>query len=178
MRQGRLTSASTRVLAAGLAVGCAGLASVSMAAGRSSASSSLQVAVSGAPKRPVFTLVGNGLQLPGASPTSWPTSQTGCDTLKVGGDPGHDYGTNFYLLAWDGQPGGQNNLRIAAGRYRPTFGELDCIGLVVLSHSPTKLTFTLGHAYADYYKPQWIQKGDVVNVVLNGVSVAGIVQYP
>ena len=55
--------------------------------------------------------------------------------------------------------------------------DLDCIGIIVLSHSPTNLTFALGQAYRQYYQANWIQNGDVVEVVLNGESVAGVVHY-
>jgi hypothetical protein len=54
---------------------------------------------------------------------------------------------------------------------------LDCIGIIVLSHSPTKLTFALGQAYREYYQADWIQNGNVVEVVLDGASIAAVVHY-
>ena len=43
-------------------------------------------------------------------------------------------------------------LRGEGFRYRPSLNELDCIGIVVLKHTPTRVTFTLGHAYTEYYR--------------------------
>lgn len=65
------------------------------------------------------------------------------------------------------------------GRYRPSLNELDCIGIVVLSHTPTKVTFTPGHAYTQYYrgKPRLIRNQDVLEVVLNGATFSTVAHF-
>jgi hypothetical protein len=147
---------------------------VSNSIGATAPASSLTVG--GSPKKPVVTIAGQGLRVPAANPAEVPTKQAKCK-LKVDGNPGLDYGTQFYLLAWAARPSRRGRLLISAGRYRPALGTLDCIGIVVLSQSPTKVTFGLGGAYAQYYSPYWIQNGDVVEVVLNGDARATVVHY-
>jgi hypothetical protein len=84
----------------------------------------------------------------------------------------------LYLIAWGGQPNDSNAQLYSAGRYRPKLNELDCIGLIVLSHSPSKLVFTFGHAYAQYRSQyRQLQNGDVIEVVVNKASFATVVRY-
>jgi hypothetical protein len=72
-----------------------------------------------------------------------------------------------------------NAEKYSAGRYRPTLGELDCIGLIVGKPTPSKMTFTLGAAYAQHYVSSTgpIHDGDVVEVVLGKAACATVVHY-
>jgi hypothetical protein len=134
--------------------------------------------VTGSTARPVFTVSGTGLTIPPPSPKTSPSGQPLCP-LKISGNSGLDYGTRFYVIVWDGQPADSNAQLYAAGRYRPELNELDCIGIVVLKHSPTRVTFTFGHGYLQYYrgKPGLIRAGDVVDVVVNGASFATVIRF-
>lgn len=158
---------------------CAAVTGVGLAARTHAVAASItSLKVSGSSTRPVFTMTGHGLALPKPNPAAAPTNQTLCP-LKTTGNVGYDYGTQFALLAWDAQPADTNNLLYAAGRYRPSLNELDCIGIVVLTHSETRVSFTLGHAYQQYYltKPRAIRNGDVVEVVLGAARFATVVRF-
>lgn len=70
----------------------------------------------------------------------------------------------------------------AAGRYRPQLSELDCIGLVVVSFSPTKVVFRLGAAYreptSDRASRRYdLAEGDTVVVGVNGARFTARVHY-
>lgn len=136
------------------------------------------LSVSGSSSRPVFTVVGHGLAVPTPNPKVSPSGQPLCP-LKISGNAGLDYGTQFGLITWDGQLQDANAQIYAAGRYRPSLNELDCIGIVVLTHTPTRITFTLGHAYTQYYqaKPRLIRAGDVVEVILGHARFATVVRF-
>ena len=134
--------------------------------------------VRGTPTSPLFTVVGAGLAVPRANPKKSPSNQKLCP-LTISGNAGFDYGTQLYVVAWDGSPTGTNAFMYAGGRYRPSLDELDCIGIVVLSHSPTRLTFTFGHGYVQYYgsKPRLLRNGDVVQVAVRGATAATVVHF-
>lgn len=157
----------------GAAVGLGGAGAAHETALRAMVTS---VVVSGAPARPVFTISGHGLTLPARNPGKAPARQPLCP-LKTTGTVGFDYGTNFYLIAWDGQPTATNSQLYSAGRYRPALNELDCLGIVVLSHTPTKVAFTLGHAYTQFGSFRALQNGDVIEVVIDGAAFATVVDY-
>jgi hypothetical protein len=165
---------SIRLAAVFVAVLC-GLAVLAAAA---SAATINSLTVSGTPANPVFTVTGSGLTVPVPNPKASPSKQALCP-LAISGNAGLDYGTGLYLVGWDGQTGGTNAQLYAAGRYRPTLNELDCIGLVVLSHTPTRVRFTFGHAYVQYYraKPRLLRNGDVVEVVIGGAPYAAVVRF-
>jgi len=148
------------------------------ATSRAAAATISSLTVSGSAARPIFTVVGRGLTLPPANPKKSPSNQPLCP-LAISGNAGFDYGTQFYLVGWDAQMGDANNQLYAAGRYRPGLNELDCIGIVVLTHTPARITFTFGHAYLQYYraKPRLIENGDVIEVVLRGASFATVVHF-
>jgi hypothetical protein len=162
-----------------IAIACAsGLASVANGADGQQASSLIRsLTISGTAGNPTFTIMGTHLTVPHRNPAQTPTGQPLCPS-KTSGPVGYDYGTHFYLIAWDGQPAGRNNALYSAGRYRPSLNELDCIGLIVLSHSPTKVVFTFGHAYAQF-RSQYreLENGDVIDVALNGSSIATVVHF-
>jgi hypothetical protein len=135
------------------------------------------LSVGGSPAKPVFTITGTGLTVPAPNPRTSPSGQQLCP-LKISGNAGFDYGTQFYLIDWDAQPNGTNSQLYAAGRYRPNLNELDCIGLVVLAHTPTKVSFTFGHAYVQYRsKYRTLGNQDVIEVVLNGAALATVVHF-
>lgn len=157
------------------------IASAVLLAGTASATSHRAAAVirsltvSGSVSRPIFTISGAGLAVPRPNPAVSPSNQKLCP-LRISGNAGLDYGTSFYLIGWDAQVGDSNSQLYAAGRYRPRLSELDCIGIVVLAHTPTRVTFTFGHAYVQYYrsKPRLLHNGDVIEVVLGGASFAAV----
>lgn len=167
-------TAAVAGLLACAAVAAAGLAARTHAAGASITS----LTVSGSSTRPVFTIRGHGLVLPKPAPAVSPSNQPLCP-LTISGNAGYDYGTQFGLLAWAAQPADTNALLYAAGRYRPSLNELDCIGIVVLTHSQEKVSFTFGHAYRQYYvaKPRALRSGDVVEVVFRGARFATVVRF-
>src|SRR5690349_14404001 len=134
-----------------------------------SATTITSLTVRGSASKPIFTITGKGLAVPKPNPKASPSNQSLCP-LKIAGNAGFDYGTRFYLLAWAAQPNDTNGLFYGMGRYRPSLNELDCIGIVVLTHTPTKITFTPGHAYTQYYRarPRLIRVQDVLEVALNG----------
>ena len=171
----RKLAASAITLAVALGCHTAGFAS---AANEQQTSTVIKsVTISGTPAEPIFTIRGKHLSVPARNPSRSPSGQPLCP-LKVTGNAGFDYGSRFYLIAWDGQPSGHNNQLYAAGRYRPPLNELDCIGLIVRSHSPTRIAFTFGHAYTQF-RSQYreLKNGDVVEAVLNGASSATVVHF-
>lgn len=157
---------------------CAGLAGTALAGRASVAASITSLTVTGGPSNPTFTITGHGLAIPSPNPKSSPSNQPLCP-VSISGNAGLNYGTQFYMVAWAAQPNDTNSQLYAAGRYRPKLNELDCIGIVVKFHSATRVTFTLGHGYVQYYrsKPRWIRRGDVVEVVLRGAAVATVVRF-
>jgi hypothetical protein len=165
-------------LSALVLVGCSVLSGVAGGAGQRLATVVIKsVTVSGTPARPIFTITGSGLSVPAPSPSVSPSGQPLCP-VKIAGSAGLDYGTHLYLIGWDGQPNGSNKQLYSAGRYRPKLNELDCIGLIVLSHSPSKLVFTFGHAYTQFRSQyRQLQTGDVIELVVNAASFATVVRY-
>lgn len=166
------------VVAALALVGCAALCGPALGAHASQAAAITALKVSGTSSRPVFTIVGHGLSVPEPNPKVSPSNQPLCP-VAISGNAGLDYGMQFSLVAWDGQPDSTNAQLYAAGRYRPSLNELDCIGIVVLSHTAERVTFTLGHAYQEYYKakPRWLKNGDVVEVTLKGATFATVLHF-
>jgi hypothetical protein len=152
--------------------------SIAGAADKQQASASIRsLTVSGTPAKPIFIIRGTHLTVPARNPSRSPSDQPLCP-LKVTGHVGFDYGNTFYLIGWDGQPTGHNNELYSAGRYRPSLNELDCIGLIVRSHSPAKIAFTFGHAYAQFPSQyRELENGDVIEVVLNGAPFATVVHF-
>jgi hypothetical protein len=169
---------SLRQAVAAVTVVACSLAVAVTASGRAAAPAITALKVTGSASRPVFTVVGQGLAVPSPSPKTSPSGQPLCP-LKISGNAGLDYGTEFGLVVWDGQLQDANAQLYAAGRYRPQLNELDCIGIVVLAHTAERVTFTLGHGYVQYYrsKPRLIRSGDVVEVVLGRARFATVVRF-
>lgn len=136
------------------------------------------VGVSGGPSHPVFTIKGRGLVVPRPNPNASPSGQQLCP-LQISGNAGLDYGTNLFVAIWDGQTNDVNNLLFSGGRYRPALNELDCIGLIVLKHTPSQITLTFGHGYQQYYgnKPRFIHNGDVIDVGDGAARFATVVHF-
>jgi hypothetical protein len=134
--------------------------------------------IRGGPTDPTFTIVGRHLTLPKPNPAGSSAGTQLCP-LQVTGNAGLTYGTGFYMVVWAAQVNATNAEKYSAGRYRPTLGELDCIGLIVGKLTPSKITFTLGAAYAQHYvsSPGPIHNGDVVEVVLGKATCATVVHY-
>lgn len=133
------------------------------------------VKVSGSSSHPVFTVMGHGLSVPEPNPRMSPSGQPLCP-LKISGNAGFDYGNAFFVIVWDGQPKDANTQLYAAGRYRPTLNELDCIGIVVIAHTAERITFTFGHGYQQYYsaKPRLLHDGDVIEVGVGAARFATV----
>jgi hypothetical protein len=136
------------------------------------------VKVHGKPSKPVFTVLGHGLKIPKPNPTTSPSNQPLCPVV-ITGNAGFDYGNSFFVNMWDGQPNGTNAQLYAAGRYRPTLSELDCIGIVVLKHTAKSIKFTFGHGYQQLYsaKPRFLENGDVIEVGLGRLRFATVVHF-
>jgi hypothetical protein len=92
--------------------------------------------------------------------------------LRIRGNAGHDYGNRFYVVV-----SGRHGKRLyGAGRYKPKWNELDCIGLIVLSHSPRRITFTFGSAYRQFSYPR-LRNGQHVKVVVDARTHRIVARY-
>ena len=163
-----------------VAIGCAvalvlGIlyAPVSTAADRTSRKpavlTSLRVLLT--PKGPVFLVTGRGLTIPPRHPATAPRKRKLCQ-LNPSDPVGYDYGDQFFVTLFTKRGG----TRLwGAGRYQPQRNELDCIGLVVLSHTATRVSFRLGAAYTQFhYAP--LRNPRFVEVSLDGVSLGVVVR--
>jgi hypothetical protein len=148
------------------------------APGRAAGATITALTISGTTTRPVFIVTGRGLSVPPKNPRASPSNQTLCP-VKINGKAGFDYGTQFSLIVWGAQPADTDTELYSAGRYRPALNELDCIGIIVLTHTPKRITFTFGAGYVQLYraKPRLIKNGDVVEVTLEGATFATVVRF-
>ena len=129
------------------------------------------VTFTGSSADPTITIAGSSLgQLPSPNPAYTPEGHPLCP-LSPSGNQGYDYGTNLYLY--------DPARNWAGGRYRPELGELDCIGLIVQTFTPTKIVFKFGSAYAQYQKQDnyLLAEGDPYQVAANGATLQGTVHY-
>jgi hypothetical protein len=122
----------------------------------------------GSPTDPTFVVHGESLgKQPPPNPAGHPAGLNGCPT--VAGDNGYDYGTSLYLAVpaknW------------AGGRYRPSLNETDCIDLVVTKFTSTEVDFHFGPFYAQYHNKFSLEKGDEVQVAVNGATKTVHVEY-
>jgi hypothetical protein len=123
-------------------------------------------------KRPVFVVEGRGLTLPPLRPRRSPANTRLC-RLQVKGNAGHDYGDLLYVTVFAGEHGKR---LYGAGRFHPQSTELDCIGLIILSHSSTRISFTFGNAYSQFsYRP--LAAGNRVDITVGANSFDRIVRY-
>jgi hypothetical protein len=173
-RHGAPFAAAIATLVAGAAFVAATAAAADAGLTRSAAPAAVitSVAFSGSPAKPTVTVTGRGLSIPAPTPSTSPSNQPLCPKV-IKGNAGLDYGTRLYVTAFS-----NDKLKYSAGRYRPGLQELDCIGIIVLSHSPTKIRFQFGAAYrqADFGYPH-ITNGDLVEVVVNGGAYGLVVRY-
>jgi hypothetical protein len=131
------------------------------------------VTFTGGPTDPTVTIVGTGFgSRPQPSPSYQPAPPEGtippygCTT---GGNVGYDYAVNLWLV--DSAEG----RGWAAGRYRPGVKELDCVGLLLSSYTPTKIVYRLG---ADYKAHAYqLATGDPYQVAVKDALKQGIVRY-
>jgi hypothetical protein len=153
-----------------------GLAAPAVAASAAASTTVItSVKVTGSPSKPVFTITGKGLSVPAPSPKGSPSNTPGCP-VKIKGKAGLDYGTQFYVDAFATGTGEDKQL-YSAGRYRPSTNETDCIGLIVQSHTPTKVTFTFGSAYSQFPQYRKLLNGDLIEVVFKGAKTGLVVHY-
>jgi hypothetical protein len=130
------------------------------------------VTFTGSAARPIVTILGTGFGVrPRPAPSYRPTPPAGtappygCSTK---GNVGYDYGTRLWLAdlasgrVW------------SAGRYRPSLNELDCVGLLIVSYTPTKVVYRLGVDYTVHHYR--LAKGDPYQVGVNGALRRGVVR--
>jgi hypothetical protein len=172
-------AAALLVLLLGLGLGLAGVATSAAShhhtkstARRHQKASVVAVAMRGSPTRPVFQVRGTGLRVPRAQPHGSPSGKRLCH-LRISGNAGHDYGNRLYVIVYKSRHGRR---LYGAGRYYPHERELDCIGLIVLSHSSRRITFTFGSAYTQYAYPL-LRNGRRVKIVLGSDAKSIVAHY-
>lgn len=131
------------------------------------------VSFSGGASNPTVTIVGSGFgSRPQPAPSYKPAPPNGTRPpygCTTSGNVGYDYGTKLWLA--DAAKG----RGWAAGRYRAGVKELDCVGLLVSSYTPTKIVYRLGADYeVHHYK---LAAGDPYQISVNGTSEHGVVHY-
>lgn len=129
------------------------------------------VVFSGSVTAPTVTVNGSGLgSMPTPNPTYTPEGTQLCP-LAASGNEGYDYGTDLYLF--------DSPRNWAGGRYRPELQELDCVGLLVTTFTPTKVVFQFGSAYTkDGAKNNYVlAEGDAYQLAVNGATFTGTVNY-
>jgi hypothetical protein len=133
-----------------------------------------KVTVQGTIVRPTIVITGSGFgSRPARKPSYKPKPPRGNRapySCTTGGDVGYDYGTSLWLEV---HPAGAPTW--SAGRYRPALKELDCVGLVALSYSNTRISFRLGK---DYLVQSYdLSAGTGFKVGVKGATKSGTVKY-
>jgi hypothetical protein len=120
------------------------------------------VAFKGTIVRPTIVITGTGF---GKRPARVKAKSATC---RSSGDVGYDYGTSLWLEV---TPAGGGNW--AAGRSKGK--TVDCIGLVALSWSSTRVTYRLG----SYYLTSGVDltRGSGYRVGVKGATKTGTVRY-
>ena len=127
------------------------------------------VTLGGSQQNPSIVVHGTNLgSKPAPNPSGSPSNQPLCPVV-IKGNVGLDYGTSLYL--------NDNTGNFAAGRYRPTVNELDCIGLIVTKFTPTEVDFRPGSGYQQFSPKYQINDGDAIEVAVNGASKTVHVKY-
>jgi hypothetical protein len=139
---------------------------------RPTQSSIASMSIFGTRKRPVFVVEGRRLAVPPSRPHGSPGNRRLC-RLHVKGRAGRDYGNGLYVTVYAGAHGRR---LYGAGRFHPRSNELDCIGLVIISHSSTRISFTFGSAYSQFSYPP-LASGDRVRIVAGSASFSRLVRY-
>jgi len=118
-------------------------------------------------QKPIIIIHGQSLgTLPPRDPTTTPSNQPLCP-VAIEGTPGYDYGTRLYV-AFGG---------VAAGRYRPSLNELDCLGLIVTKFTTTEVDLQIGGFYTQTYPKFALTAGEVVQLQVNNASTTVHVKY-
>jgi hypothetical protein len=121
------------------------------------------VVFSGSPADPQVTIAGQGF---GSEPTA--------TNLAYPGYTGYDYGNALYFCDTSRDPNA-----FCAGQNDGS-GGWDAIGLVVGTYAPTRIAYSLGSAYAQYYYPSHIyelEQGDAFAVTVKGRVCTGVVDF-
>jgi len=135
-----------------------------------------KIVFGGGPSNPGITVTGSdltydryfGSEAPKPNPPYTPGGHPGCP-VNFKGVQGHDYGTRLYLVDKSASP------LWAAGRYRPRFGELDCIGLVLTQWTSGAIQFHFGSFFrVRHFR---LNPGDFVQIVWNHLTVGAHVKY-
>jgi hypothetical protein len=137
------------------------------------------VTFTGSQAHPVVTIIGQGFgHRPSPKPDYHPpaVSHPLCAVKPVEAPSryGYDFGTRLFLEDSSAQP------VWAAGRYRPGLRELDCVGLLVKTYTPTKIVFALGAGYPTipgapaHYA---LADGDTYVIGVDGAQSTGQVHY-
>jgi hypothetical protein len=129
------------------------------------------VTLQGSPRQPVFVVTGRGLHVPPVRPSGSPATRRLC-RLHIRGNAGHDYGDALYVTVFAGPDGKR---LYGAGRFHPQSDELDCIGLIVLTHSPRRISITFGSAYRQFSYPP-VRSGQRIKVVVGSTSRSIVVR--
>ncbi len=82
---------------------------------------------------------------------------------------GFDYGTSLFLEDETQEP------VWSAGRYRPALNELDCVGVVVVKFTPSRVVFRLGAFYATAKLA--LAPKDAFTIGVSSARVHGHVRY-
>ena len=127
----------------------------------------------GRPTNPTILVTGTFLDYepnepaPPHLPGYTPENHMGCPDTK--GRPGYDYGKRLYFVDKSAKP------VWAAGRYRPSLGELDCIGLVITAFGRERVEFHFGAFFRErHYR---LNEGDFVGIFINGAATGVHVRY-
>jgi hypothetical protein len=143
------------------------------------------VAFHGSVAAPVVDIRGHGFgHRPAANPPRPPEPpyastylQGGSGCTTTGPHVGYDYGTNLYYTS-GGLHSYTSGAKLSAGRYRPNLlphHELDCVGLVVIRYTPTRITFKIGSDYAAHHYR--IDNGDRYEIGIHSLRYHGTVHY-
>jgi hypothetical protein len=172
-----------------IVIALAGLVAIGLVASSQAASlrgsTVTSVAFHGSVAAPLIDIRGHGFALrPHPSPPKPPEPPyastylqggSGCTTTTP--PVGYDYGTSLYYTS-GGPHSYTSGAKLSAGRYRPHLlphHELDCIGLVVIRYTPTRITFRMGSDYAAHqYR---IDNGDRYEIGIHSLRLHGTVHY-
>jgi hypothetical protein len=90
---------------------------------------------------------------------------------------GLDYGTSLYITS-GGPQSATSGTKLSAGRYRPNLQpvhELDCVGLVIVTYTPTRIVVRLGSDYKTHHYA--ISEGDRFELAVKVSRFHGVTHY-
>jgi hypothetical protein len=166
---------------AAAAAGLALLVAVSGASGALGSRAKItHVTITGTERNPVITVRGQHLGTrPLPNPAYHPLGHPPLcppNPTKPASAYGFDYGTKLFIADSTQQP------NWSGGRYRPKLGELDCVGIIVVSFTQTKVVLRLDAAYRAPLKNRpnrsyHLMENDVFAVGVNSAQSSGQVHY-